>query len=158
MGWLIVGPLGLAALGLAAWGLGQWHCSAKTRELLVKLEAASTRAPAERFDITELGGLPAPVARHLRQVLPHGSAIIRAVDVVHRGTFNMSRSGEQWRPFMSRQHVVARRPGFLWDGRVSMAPGLSVHVHDAYIDGEGILEPAILGLFTLIKDTKIVFC
>jgi hypothetical protein len=30
-----------------------------------------------------------------------------------------------------------------------MAPGLDVHVHDAYVDGEGLLEPAILGLFTL---------
>lgn len=32
-----------------------------------------------------------------------------------------------------------------------MAPGLAVHVYDAYVDGEGILEPAILGLFTLLN-------
>ena len=32
-----------------------------------------------------------------------------------------------------------------------MAPGLDVHVHDAYVGGEGVLEPAILGLVTLVK-------
>jgi hypothetical protein len=31
-----------------------------------------------------------------------------------------------------------------------MLPGLSVRVHDAYVAGEGILHPAILGLFTLM--------
>lgn len=30
-----------------------------------------------------------------------------------------------------------------------MAPGMAVYVHDAYVDGEGILNPAILGLFPL---------
>jgi hypothetical protein len=34
---------------------------------------------------------------------------------------------------------------------VAMAsvPGLSVYVHDAYVGGEGILNPSILGLFSL---------
>jgi hypothetical protein len=81
--------------------------------------------------------------------LPAGTPIIRAVDVAHAGTFNMSPTGERWRRFSSRQRVVTRRPGFVWDGRVAIAPGLAVHVHDAYVDGEGVLEPAILGLFTL---------
>jgi hypothetical protein len=30
-----------------------------------------------------------------------------------------------------------------------MAPGLGVYVHDAYVGGEGILNPAILGLYSL---------
>jgi hypothetical protein len=32
-----------------------------------------------------------------------------------------------------------------------MMPGLPVHVHDAYVAGEGILHPAIFGLFTLVE-------
>ncbi|MBL8289132.1 MAG: hypothetical protein JNL85_14220 [Rubrivivax sp.] len=146
-----LGGLILAAIALwGIWGVGQWRWSAKTRNLLDRLEAARANAPGERFDPRELQGLPAPVARHLRQVLPDGTAIVRAVDVVHRGTFNMSQDGgEQWKPFTSRQRVVTRRPGFVWDGRVMMAPGLAVHVHDAYVDGEGILEPAVAGLLTL---------
>ena len=52
-------------------------------------------------------------------------------------------------PFTSTQRVTTRRPGFVWDARMAMAPGLTVHVHDAYIAGEGILHPAVLGLVSL---------
>lgn len=63
----------------------------------------------------------------------------------------MGERADQWKPFTSTQRVVTRRPGFVWDGKVVMMPGLPVHVHDAYVAGEGILHPAILGLFTLMN-------
>lgn len=151
MKWALFVSLGIASAVVVLWGVGHWRWSAKSQDLLDRLEAARVPASSERFDPKELEALPAPVARHLRQALPAGTPIIRAVDVVHEGTFNMSATGEQWRPFTSRQRVVTRRPGFLWDGRVSLMPGLAVHVHDAYVDGEGILEPAIAGLFTLAR-------
>lgn len=153
MKWLLFGVVGTVITAATLWGLGQWRWSSKTRALLDRLEATRSGAAAECFDSKQLDGLPEPVARHLRQVLPEGAPIIRAVEVMHRGRFNLSQNGEQWKPFTSRQHVVTHPPGFVWDGRVSMAPGLDVHVHDAYVGGEGILEPAILGLFTLVKLT-----
>lgn len=52
----------------------------------------------------------------------------------------MSQTGERWRPFTSRQRMVTRRPSFVWDGWVSMAAGLDVHVHNAYVDGKGLLD------------------
>ncbi|CAM3416191.1 hypothetical protein POHY109586_06685 [Polaromonas hydrogenivorans] len=45
--------------------------------------------------------------------------------------------------------VVTRRPGFLWDAEVSMLPGVAVRVVDSYIAGEGLLQAAALGLFTV---------
>ena len=151
MKWLLLGLLGVVIVAATLWVLGQWRWSSKANQLLDKLEATRSVAAAERFNSKELDGLPEPVARHLLQVLPEGTPIIRAVQVEHRGMFNLSQTGEQWKPFTSRQHVDTNRPGFVWDGRVSMAPGLDVHVHDAYVGGEGILEPAILGIFTLVK-------
>ena len=151
MKWLLFSLVGIVIVAAPLWCLGQWRWSSKTQALLDRLEATRSGAAAERFDSKQLDGLPEPVARHLRQVLPEGTPIIRAVEVMHRGRFNLSQNGEQWKPFTSRQHVVTHPPGFVWDGRVSMAPGLDVHVHDAYVGGEGILEPAILGLFTLVK-------
>jgi hypothetical protein len=47
--------------------------------------------------------------------------------------------------------VLTRRPGFDWDGRVAMMPGLTVRVHDAYVAGEGILHAAVLGLFAVVN-------
>lgn len=151
MKWGLWTLAGLASLGVAVWGAGQWRWSVKTRTLIDRLDAAREQAPAQRFDPDELRNLPEPVARYLRLVLPPGTPIVRAVELTHRGTFNMGQSAEQWRPFTSRQYVITRRPGFVWDGRVDMLPGLRVLVHDAYIAGEGILEPAIGGLFTLDK-------
>lgn len=151
MRWLLFGLAGLLVILAALWGLGQWRWSQKTQALLQRMEAARLPVPAEAFDPRQLEGLPDPVARHLRQVLPPGTPLVRAADVRHEGLFNMSPDGEQWKPFTSRQRVVVRRPGFVWDGRIAMAPGLSVHVHDAYVDGEGILEPAVLGLFSLAR-------
>lgn len=151
MQWVLFGLLGIAVVVMALRGIGHWRWSTRTQALLERLETARVPAPPERFDPRELVGLPAPVERHLRQALPAGADIIRKVDVVHHGRFNLSQAGERWRPFTSRQQVVTRRPGFVWDGRVSVMPGIQVNVHDAYVAGEGILEPAILGLFILMS-------
>lgn len=75
--------------------------------------------------------------------------MIHAVRLAHRGQFNLSSSGERWVPFTSHQQVVAQRPGFVWDARMSVMPGLPVHVHDAYVAGEGRLEAALWGLWPL---------
>jgi hypothetical protein len=40
-------------------------------------------------------------------------------------------------------------PGFDWDGRIQMLPAVPVHVHDAYVAGEGVLHASLLGAITL---------
>jgi len=77
--------------------------------------------------------------------------MVLAVNVEHTGTFNMSETGEKWRPFTSTQRVITRRPGFDWEARVAMMPGLTVRVHDAYIAGEGILHASLFGLVSLVS-------
>jgi hypothetical protein len=68
------------------------------------------------------------------------------------GLFNMSATAEQWKSFSSWQRVVTRRPGFMWNARISMMrPGLAVRVIDSYIAGKGLLHAAMLGLFTVAK-------
>jgi hypothetical protein len=153
MVWIKWGSMVLAALVaavvfLATQGASRWD--AETLALLERLEAARTAPAPARYDATrELEGLPAPVRRYFRTVLTHGQPIVAAVTVEHRGTFNLGEASEQWKPFTSRQRVVTQRPGFVWDGKVALFPGLNVRVHDAYVAGEGILHPSILGLFTL---------
>ena len=141
----------LAGALAAALGLGAQRWNAGTRDLLARMEAQRAPAAPRVFDPRELDGLPPPVAGYLRAALHPGRPMIEAVSVDHTGTFNLSEAGEQWKPFSSTQRVVTRRPGFVWDGRVSMFAGLRVHVHDAYVAGEGILHPAIAGLVTLMN-------
>ena len=77
--------------------------------------------------------------------------MISALTIEMAGTFNMSSTAEQWKPFTSQQRVAINRPGFLWDARVSILPGLVVRVVDSYISGAGLLLAAILGLVTVAK-------
>lgn len=146
---LVVVVLG-AAVGLAVL-YGSWHWQSSTRALHVRLEAARLPLVPARYDPRELAGLPAPVQRYFRAVLKDGQPLVAAAEVEHAGTFNLGDSGEQWRPFTSTQRVVTRRPGFVWDGRVSLLPGLAVRVHDAYVTGEGILHATLFGLVALAE-------
>lgn len=157
MAWLlwlgaVLGLLAVAAVGLSVYGTKLW--ANITRELTGRLEAARiderARSPSPaRYELRELEGLPAPVQRYFRAALKEGQPIIATVTLELAGTFNLSATGEQWKPFTSRQRVVTCRPGFLWDAQVSMLPGLAVRVVDSYIAGEGLLRAAILGLFTV---------
>lgn len=157
MAWLlwlgaVLGLLAVAAVGLSVYGTKLW--ANITRELTGRLEAARiderARSPSPaRYELRELEGLPAPVQRYFRAALKEGQPIIATVTLELAGTFNLSATGEQWKPFTSRQRVVTCRPGFLWDAQVSMLPGLAVRVVDSYIAGDGLLRAAILGLFTV---------
>lgn len=149
---LLLCLLVIVAVGLSVFGAKRWKDSA--RALASRLEAAriDDKAPSPsptRYESRELQGLPAPVQRYFRAVLKDGQPIITAATINIAGTFNLSPTGEQWKPFTSRQRVITRRPGFLWDARVSMLPGVAVRVVDSYIAGEGLLHAAIQGLFTV---------
>lgn len=141
---LVVGLSAVVIVGLAAFGAMRWE--RRSRALLVRLEAARARGPVTRYDPRELDGLPPVVQRYFRLALSDGQAIITAVDLAHRGTFNQSATAERWAPFTSVQRVVTRRPGFVWDASIAMFPGVPVRVHDAYVAGEGILDASVGGL------------
>jgi hypothetical protein len=153
MGWLGGTIVVLVALGFVWAALllyGQRHWQRRTEALLSELAAQRT-VPLAVIDSIKLTNLPLPVQRYLRAALADGQLPISQVTMAHAGTFNMGEAGDNWKPFTSRQVVTTRRPGFVWDGTIRMAPGLPVRVHDAYVAGQGVLVPAILGLFKLTE-------
>jgi len=156
MTWVLAGvaAVTVALVALRAWG--SWRWQAATHALVAQLEAGRQPIAPARVDAAEFDGLPAPVQRYLRTALRDGAPVVAAATIEHRGTFNMSDAGERWVPFTSTQRVVTRRPGFVWDARVEMAPGVPVHVHDAYVAGTGIVHPSIAGVFALanLRDTR----
>jgi hypothetical protein len=146
---LLIIPAIAAVAFIAARVYGQVRWAAGTQTLRAGLDAARTPVGSRTVDFDELAGLPAPVQRFFRSVLSEGQPVITSVHLRHRGTFNMSETAEQWKAFTSDQQVVIRRPGFDWDGRIQMFPGAAVHVHDAYVAGEGVLHASLLGAITL---------
>jgi hypothetical protein len=148
--WLGLALLSIVAVGLAAGTYGSRRWSEGTRSLRSALEAAHQPALTARYDTREIEGLPAPVQRYFRAVLTDGQAVVSAITVDHSGTFNMSAEGEQWKPFTSNQRIVTRRPGFDWDARIMLLPGVPVHIHDAYVAGSGTLHGELLGLLEVV--------
>jgi hypothetical protein len=151
---LLIAAIPILAIILAVarrYGANRWKTD--TNRLWARLEASRT-SPGPPYDPREPEGLPAPVQRYFRAVLKAGQPMIAAATVAHTGVFNLSASGERWRPFTSVQRVVTRPPGFVWDARIRMGPGLRVHVHDAYVAGEGLLKAGLLGLVPVMEQPK----
>ena len=149
--WMASGTVLVVAAGIGLIALGNSRWRASTRAQMARLDAARAPAPSGHYDAREIDGQPAPVQRYFRAVLKDGQPLIAAATFELAGTINMSGTGEQWKPFTSTQRAVIHRPGFLWNGRVSMLPGLAARVHDSYIAGTGTLHAAMLGLITVAE-------
>ncbi len=140
----------IVGLARAVWTVAPGRWEKATAELRARLAAAREPVRPPVVDFGRLAGLPAPVERYLRAVLTEGAPMVAAARIRHTGTFNASEKEEKWRPFTSDQLTVARRPGFDWDARIAMAPGLTVRVHDAYVAGEGLLRASAFGLVDVV--------
>jgi len=142
--------IALTAIIAVALVYGSIRWQSATKEMHTRIDASRLLIGPKRYSSNELNGLPALVQRYFRAVLKDGQPMVSAVSVEHTGTFNMNETGEQWKPFTSTQRVITQRPGFDWEGRIEMMPGLTVRVHDAYIAGEGILHATLFGLVSLV--------
>ena len=153
--------ISLLMLGAGAAGailFGQWRWTRRTRAVRERIEAGRLAIKPKVFALGELADLPAPVQRFFRAALMDGQPMVSAVTVAHTGSFNQSETAENWKPFKSTQRVVVRRPGFDWDARIMIWPALTMRVQDAYVGGEGILQVALWGLFSLAngRDTGLL--
>lgn len=149
MKWIaIIGVLIIVSFGIAAiYGSYRWQLD--TDKLHAKLVSGQQIIQPKIYDQKELEGLPAPVQRFFKTVLKDGQAIVAAVKLSQQGQFNMSETEDKWSPFTATQFVITQRPGFDWDARIQMAPGVNAFVHDTYLLGEGHLHASLLGLFTV---------
>jgi hypothetical protein len=141
----------LAALVAMILGYAARRWRSGTKALRARLESARRPIAIKTYDPSELIDLPEPVQRYFRAALRGGQQPVAAVNMEHRGTFNPNETGEHWKPFASTQRVVTQRPGFDWDARIAMMPGVTVRVHDAYIAGEGFLRATLFGLLPLAE-------
>jgi len=144
----LVGIVLLAAAGIW-WGSRKWETS--TSRLSGRL-LAHQPAQLAVYSETELEGLPAPVVRYFRKVLKPGQAIVRHARITWAGEFNMGEPGrDNWRSFTAVQDFVPAAPGFVWNARISMMPGVPVLVRDAFVDGAGHMQGAVFGLVSVVN-------
>jgi hypothetical protein len=148
MWWKVGFCVVVVVLAAIVFGKARWE--SRTRTLRNRLDAARDSSATTLFDVRELELLPPAVQRYFQAALTSERPIVTAVNLEHVGTFNARDKGDAWKHFRSQQRVTTRRPGFVWDARITMIPGVSVHVHDAYVAGEGILHASLLGLVSMV--------
>jgi hypothetical protein len=113
-------------------------------------EVVSGAAAVDRaVDLTEAEALPAPAKRYFHHVLSNGLPIISQAYLVQKGGFRMKPEAEKWAALSARQAISAVPRAFVWDAKITMAPGISVRVCDAYRNGSGNMKAAFFSLIPL---------
>ena len=148
--WVVAG-LGMGAVGaLVAARVAErrWHNTSD--DVLASLRYREA-APATTYSEGELAGLPVPVVRYFRHTLREGQRIITHARITWDGQFNMGQPGrENWRPFTAVQEFVPGAPGFVWNARITMLPGVPIFVRDSFVDGHGSMRGAVFGLVPVV--------
>jgi hypothetical protein len=145
--------LALSLLG-SLWalaGFGGWRWRRATAALQAELSATRTDTAPSVVRLEAVHALPAPVQRYLRLVLREGLALPHGLLLHQEGTFNMKTDGNGWKAFTAVQRVQLHRPGFVWDARITLLPGVEVRVHDSYRGGRGSLHAALWGAVPLTR-------
>lgn len=139
----------LVLFGVAlVYGCGEYRWNSETARLRRRLEERGRPGAAKRVNLSELERLPVPVQRYVRAVLPADQQMVAAVTLEQEGTFNLREDDPRWTRFTATQRVITDPPGFDWNARIVLLPGLFVRVHDGYGAGEGYLKAAVLGLLS----------
>lgn len=133
----------VAALGVAHF---RWRADVAAMTAGLGCDAPDTLPPL-RWN--EIARLPRPVRRYFRAVLQEGQQVHRCGRLTQTGEFLVD--GKGWRPFSATHHLAARSPGFVWDARIRMAPGLAIRVRDGFVNGSGSMLGSMLGLAPIVS-------
>jgi hypothetical protein len=125
----------------------RWRWRHRTDGLVSQLGGRA--AGPTRFSPEELAGLPAPAARYLSAVLRDGQPMVRRARLEQEGQF-LLKPPDGWAPFTAVQHLDPTGPGFVWDARIRMMPGVAVLVRDGLVDGVGSMRASALGLIPVV--------
>ncbi len=80
-----------------------------------------------------------PVVERYRQLAVAGHPPVRTVWLRHGGTFQLSPTSRP-RPIRGVQLFTADPPGFVWQGRVKLAPGMWIDARDMLASGAGSMR------------------
>jgi len=96
--------------------------------------------PAQEVGSMEMNqrweSLPEPVRRHLRYAIYASRGPMRTARLKHGGFFR-TRPGQRWLPIQGEEYFTIRRPGFVWDASIRLAPGLWIEARDRLHRGRG---------------------
>lgn len=146
MVWLVLSiVLFAAAVGAAAWFASRRFArriSFEAREMW------ATSRDSRPLDRGQVDRLPVPVRRYFARALRGRERTVRTLRLRHGGTFRAKLDGP-WLPIQGEQYFSADPPGFVWWGRVRLAPGVWFDARDRSVKGLGgmlVAAESVIGL------------
>lgn len=100
------------------------------------------------IDLRRRQDLPPPVQSYLGKALRGRTRAVRTVRLRHGGRFRPNLDG-RWLSIRGEEYFGAEPPGFVWRGRVRLAPGLWIEARDRSIDGAGSMLVSAESTFTI---------
>ncbi len=110
--------------------------------------AASPRQPDAPISAAELAGLPPPVAAHLQAAGVIGARRASVARLSHGGRLLPSKA-MGWKPIEGEYVITTGTPAFLWYGRVSAVPLVSIAARDGFALGHGRMRVKLFGAFPI---------
>ena len=101
---------------------------------------------ARKVTEKDLDGLPEPVQRYLRYTQIIGKEKTRTVRLKQKGYFR-TKEDQKWMPLKAEEYFTVDPPGFLWYGKMSVFPFVSVTAIDKFVNSEGSLIVKMMSLF-----------
>lgn len=92
--------------------------------------------PAPSGVIPEAAPMPPPVQRYLQTAAGESATTVSLVRLRHGGTFRTA-PGQPWLTIRGQQFFKTDPPGFVWWGRVRVAPVLWIDARDESMQGVG---------------------
>ena len=140
----------IAVFAVAALGVVASANSLRFRRRVASEARHLYAGPNEPFHIdrTRLQELPPSVRRYLARAIGSRDIAIRTARLGHGGVFRTKLDGA-WLPIRGEQYFSAAPPGFVWWGRIRIAPGLWVDARDRSVEGVGSMRILLESTFAL---------
>ncbi len=107
--------------------------SVKQKEQLLKALPVTGSSVITASDIETL---PPVVQQWLRKSGVMGKQKITRVELKQKGEM-LTKPGGKWMPFFADQLFTVPAPAFVWEARIDMMPGISIHARDVFENGKG---------------------
>src|SRR6056297_864842 len=128
--------------------IGQFRFNSAVKREKEILLAEPKEIPDMDFE-DEMSKLPYPVAKWLLSSGFDGQNYVGAVKLKQKGELRTA-IGKPWLPMEANQLFVTAQPGFVWDAKIRMAPGIYLNGMDKYSDGKGSMLIKLMSIANLV--------
>ncbi|TDE17991.1 DUF6920 family protein [Dyadobacter psychrotolerans] len=124
---------------------GEFFLSAQFKDDVRRLYLNREKVSEKPFSYQQLDGLPVPVQKYFKHVLPEGRPAIQSVRMLQKGQFKTDIK-KDWIDIEGEQYVTTQKPGFVWKGKTYM-----FSARDMYLKGKGKLVVDLFSFYRLQK-------